>query len=123
MKDIHTPKNHYIMPTEGFEFSHPFLIFFRILVKLEILQLGNLGTQAGSISLFFLICCLVSPECWPVTGIRLVAADDRFRMHAVVGYDLITSVHENRKGDVTMWLRICLRKMMIGRGYLQPLIT
>ena len=67
-------------------------------MKLEILQLVNLGTQAGSISLFFLICCLVSPECRPVTVIGLVAAIDRFRMHAVAGYDLITSMHENRRG-------------------------
>ena len=73
MEHIHTPKNHYIMPTKGFEFSHLLLFLFRILVKLEILQLGNLGTQAGSISLFFLICCLVSPQCRPVAGIGLVA--------------------------------------------------
>ena len=49
MKDIHTPKNHYIMPTKGFEFSHLLLFLFRILVKLEILQLVNLGTWDGTL--------------------------------------------------------------------------
>ena len=50
MKHIHTPKNHYIVPTEGLEFSHLFLIyFFGIPVKFEILQLVNLGAQVGTL--------------------------------------------------------------------------